>query len=89
MEGIQGDDLNLKMKFENPTKVSLGSKPDVVVATVVDESFFSSNESPASLTVGTQIVTLLPRLLPGEAIESLLATSEKLTESAASTFMTG
>lgn len=69
--------------------VSTGSKQDVIVGTILDESFFASEDEPTTVSVGTKIMTTLPRLLPGEAIEAVLATTEKLTESAASSFMTG
>ena len=64
------------MKFENPVAVSTGSKPDMIIGTIVDEAFFSSENSPQSVKVGTQIFSVLPRLLPGEAIEDILAATE-------------
>ena len=42
---MEGDELYLKIKFENPTKVSSGSKKDMLVATVEDISFFCSADS--------------------------------------------
>lgn len=67
--------------------VSIGSKNDIIVGTILDETFFASEGSATTISVGTQMVNILPRLLPGQEIEQLLAATEEMAESAASTFM--
>lgn len=54
------------MIFDNPLSVSLGEYPDAMVATVVDESFFASKDSGMSITAGTQIISVLPKMLDGD-----------------------
>ena len=45
MAEVKVDQLSLKLKFENPTMVSIGLEQDEVVGTVIDESFFASENS--------------------------------------------
>ena len=52
VEKMEGDKLYFKIKFENPTKVSSGSKKDMLVATIEDISFFCSADSEASIELG-------------------------------------
>ena len=52
VDRMEGDKLYFKMKFENPNKVSTGSKKDMIVATVEDISFFCSADSEASIKLG-------------------------------------
>ena len=72
---MEGDELYLKIKFENPTKVSSGSKKDMLVATVEDISFFCSADSESTIELGYKIKSKLPRMLPGENIEAILETT--------------
>lgn len=49
MEEVTGDEILFKALFENPRKVSIGSELDVIVATILDVSFFSDTNSEATL----------------------------------------
>lgn len=88
IDDIANDRLYFKMRFENPSSVSLGMQSDVMVATILDETFFCSTDSPMSIARGTQILTYLPRLLPGDSEAFLDAASDSI-ENAAQTMMTG
>ena len=45
IDKVEGDRLYFKIKFENPSMVSIGSKKDMVVGTILDEDFFCSSNS--------------------------------------------
>ena len=62
---LDNDSLYLQTEFENPTMVSIGSKKDVIEATILDISFFCSSDSDATIEIGTLIKFVLPRMLPG------------------------
>lgn len=89
VESLEGDRLYFKMRFENPTMVSIGLVKDVVVGTILDESFFCSEGQPMTIEAGTEIKTVLPRLNPGEEFEGTMEATKSTIESSASTFMTG
>ena len=65
IDGIDGGSIYFKLAFKNPELVSIGSKKDVVIGTIIDESFFCSADSPSVITKGSKITAVLPRLLPG------------------------
>ena len=83
------DRLNFKLRFENPTSVSIGLSNDVMIGTILDESFFCSKDSPMTITKGTEIRTVLPRLLPGEEFEAVLDTAAGSIDNSTRTMMTG
>lgn len=64
--------MYFKVDFDKPTAVSQGSQKDALVATVIDPAFFSGDGSYQTIEEGKEIVTLLPKLLPGEEFASTL-----------------
>ena len=83
-----GGSIFFKFKFENPELVSIGTKKDVVIGTIIDESFFCSANSPSVITRGSKITAVLPRLLPGETMGEVLEAAESTIESTAQSMMT-
>ena len=53
IDKVEGDRLYFKIKFENPSMVSIGSKKDMVVGTIIDEDFFCSSNSYQNIVKGT------------------------------------
>lgn len=43
----------MNIEFEHPEMVSIGSKPDLLVAEIEQESFFSRIDEPPSIKQGT------------------------------------
>ena len=80
---IADDRLYFKMKFDNPSSVSIGMEKDIIAARVIDETFFSGTDSPMAIEQGTQILTNLPKLIPSEEIEEFLETAASSIESTA------
>ena len=72
VDSVDGDKMNFKVKFENPTMVSIGSRKDELIGVILDESFFCSDDSPKTIEMGTEIRTVLPKLLPSLDMEVLL-----------------
>ena len=66
--GIKDSILSFKIVFDDPNSVSIGEVQDSVTATIVDESFFASKDSGLSITSGTQIVNLLPKMLANDEL---------------------
>lgn len=89
IEEITGDTMYFKLHFENPTRVSIGSVQDVLVATIEDEEFFCSNDSPQAIPEGTTIETKLPQLLPGENYEAAMNVAQSSIEGTTQTMMAG
>ena len=77
IDELAGDKLYFKLRFENPTMVSIGTKSDVMVATILDESFFCSADTPMTIEEGTEIRVVLPKLLPGEEFETVMVAAEE------------
>ena len=77
IDELAGDRLYFKLQFENPTMVSIGTKSDVMVGTILDESFFCSADTPMTIEEGTEIRVVLPKLLPGEEFETMMVTAEE------------
>lgn len=81
--GITDGMLSFKMKFDQPLKVSIGSEKDLMIATIVDGSFFASGETGMPIPPGTTIENVLPKMLPGEefvmVMEKTKETMEKTT----------
>ena len=86
---IAEDRLYFKMKFDNPSSVSIGMEKDIIAAKVIDETFFSGTDSPNAIEQGTQILTNLPKLIPSEEIEEFLEAAASSIENTAQTMMTG
>ena len=80
---IADDRLYFKMKFDNPSSVSIGMEKDIIAARVIDETFFSGTDSPMAIEQGTQILTNLPKLIPSEEIEEFLEAAASSIESTA------
>ena len=53
--GLENNLLKFELQFDNPGQVSIGSISDVMVTTIVDGSFFSSEENGLPIQPGTQI----------------------------------
>ena len=87
VDKLEGDKLFFKMKFVNPTLVSTGTLPDMLVATILDETFFCSGDKPTTIKAGTELKTILPRLLPGEEFATALQTTESTADSTAQAFL--
>lgn len=68
------DKLEMKIDFEKPEMVSIGSKPDVLVAEIKNESFFSNLDDPAAIEEGTQVKRVIPRQLLGDKFEEIAIT---------------
>ena len=60
--GLQGNYLMLKIKFDNPLLVSIGSRKDTLVTTIIDGSFFSSPAGGSTIPSGTTFRTKLPKM---------------------------
>ena len=60
------------MEFDNPTAVSTGSKPDAIIAKLINPDFFSSQESAGFIEKDTLIRFTLPKMLDSqETFETL------------------
>ena len=66
IDELTGDKIYFKLQFENPTMVSTGLIKDKLVATILDEYFFCSSDSSKWIERGTEIQTVLPKLIAGE-----------------------
>ena len=53
IDKVEGDRLFFKIRFDNPTMVSIGSKKDMVIGTIIDEDFFCSSNSYMNIVKGT------------------------------------
>ena len=53
--GLENNLLKFELQFDNPGQVSIGSISDVMVTTIVDGSFFSSEDNGLPILPGTQI----------------------------------
>lgn len=80
---IEGDELKIKLEFENPGRVSIGSQQDVVIATITNGEFFSQADGAETLNSGTTSILVLPRQLIGDSTEMTLDTTYKNVEGAA------
>ena len=58
------------MRFENPEMVSIGSQQDMLVGTIIDESFFC--QGTATIKSGTTLETILPRLFSNTDLVEVL-----------------
>ena len=79
-DGIDAGMLMFKLKFDHPLKISIGSEKDKMVSTIVDGSFFSSEENGMSIQPGTEIVNALPRMLPGEEFVMVMEQTQETME---------
>ena len=52
----------LKIKFDNPLLVSIGSKKDTIVTTITDGSFFSPTDGSPTIPTGTTYRKKLPKM---------------------------
>lgn len=75
IDELADDKLYFKLRFENPTMVSIGLINDVVVGTILDETFFCSEESSKRIERGTEVRNVLPKMIPGEEFEGTLETA--------------
>ena len=53
VERRDSDEMAMKIDFENPGQVSIGTKPDAIVAEITDAYFFSKVDEPALIKQGT------------------------------------
>ena len=49
IDRLEEDKLYFRFIFENPSKVSIGTLKDVIIATVLDVSFFCSADSEKTI----------------------------------------
>ena len=59
---LEGNHLMLKIKFDNPLLVSIGSKKDTIVTTITDGSFFSPTDGSPTIPTGTTYRKKLPKM---------------------------
>jgi len=45
----ESDEMVMKVDFEHPEKVSIGTKPDLIIAEIADPYFFSRVDEPTLL----------------------------------------
>ena len=81
--GIEDSLLLFKLDFDNPQKVSIGSQPDMAIATIVDGSFFADESTGIPIPPGTTIENRLPRMLPGEEFVMVIETTKETIETTA------
>ena len=84
---IEGDKLKFKLRFENTPMISQGAQPDVLIGTIIDESFFCSADSADSIAKGTEIKTVLPQMF-GEEFEAAMVSTKSAAETTTQTLMT-
>ena len=65
--GLENNLLKFELLFDDPLQVSIGLQNDVLMTTIVDGSFFSSEANGLPIEAGTQIEQPLPKMLPGKA----------------------
>ena len=65
--GLENNLLKFELIFDDPLQVSIGLQNDVLMTTIVDGSFFSSEANGLPIEAGTQIEQPLPKMLPGKA----------------------
>ena len=58
-----------------------------MVATIIDGTFFASEENGLPVEPGTTIEQLLPKMLPGEELAEVMQTTKNTVETATNTFM--
>ena len=83
--GVKNDMVHFKLTFEHPLKVSIGSRKDFLKVTIKDESFFTSmrgDNSGLRLETGTEVLMLLPKMLPNQSYGSFLTLLETSLTSA-------
>ena len=51
--------------------VSIGSKPDILVAEIRQEAFFSKIDEPNAITKGTKVKRILPKMLLKDTFEEV------------------
>ena len=74
--GLENSLLKFKLLFDSPLLVSMGATNDMMIATIVDGSFFSSSENGLPLESGKQIEQPLPRMFPDEEFAAAMETTE-------------
>ena len=84
---VRDDMLYFDFEFEKPEKVSTGERKDVMVVTIMDDSFFTSQSSGKSLTKGSQIVNVLPKMLPSVEYTEALEITQSTFTTATQTFI--
>ena len=69
-EQISNDQLNFRLSFENPLKVSIGTRKDIMIITIVDDAFFKSQSGSSGITLknGSTIRQLLPKMIQGDSL---------------------
>ena len=53
--GLENNLLKFEIEFDDPEQVSIGYNKDIIVTTIVDGSFFSSEQNGLPLEPGTTI----------------------------------
>lgn len=68
VDKLDESNLYFKLKFENPLMVSIGSQKDILVGVILSESFFCSQDSYLTVKKGTELRTVLPKMIAGEEV---------------------
>ena len=66
---VTEDRIYFELHFEHPESVSSGLQKDRMMAFVIDESFFCSKNSALSIQQYTEIMSIMPKMLPTEDIQ--------------------
>ena len=53
--GLENSLLKFELAFDDPQQVSIGSMKDTMITTIIDGSFFSSEDNGLPIEPGTQI----------------------------------
>ena len=76
-ESIDDRAINFLVSFEHPDSVSRSNENnDMMIVTIIDESFFSIIDKPALIKSGTEFTLTLPKLLIDDETAELLKISE-------------
>lgn len=59
----------------------MGSKKDVVFGTVLDETFFASEDSAETIQKGSKLKLLLPKMIEEGLVTAIEATEDAITDS--------
>lgn len=59
----------------------MGSKKDVVFGTVLDETFFASEDSADTIQKGSKLKLLLPKMIEEGLVTAIEATEDAITDS--------
>ena len=80
----------MKLEFEHPGMVSIGSRPDVIVCNITAAYFFSNADGPEDLEeTDTLFKLVVPRQFSNEDTEVALVETYEKMENVANSFVVG